>query len=60
MPTVERAPGRPRDPFFDNAKYLAIVLVAIGHSWEPLRSGSRSVTALYTLVYAVHMLKRSS
>ena len=54
----ERAVGpsaRPRDPFFDNAKYLAIVLVAIGHSWEPLRSGSRSVTALYTLVYAVHM-----
>ncbi|MDV9173643.1 acyltransferase family protein [Streptomyces sp. W16] len=54
----ERAVGpsaKPRDPFFDNAKYLAIVLVAIGHSWEPLRSGSRGVTALYTLVYAVHM-----
>ena len=51
----ERTPGKQRDPFFDNAKYLAIVLVAIGHSWEPLRSGSRSVTALYTLVYAVHM-----
>ena len=52
---AERAPGKQRDPFFDNAKYLAIVLVAIGHSWEPLRSSSRSVTALYTLVYAVHM-----
>lgn len=51
----ERVPGKQRDPFFDNAKYLAIVLVAIGHSWEPLRSSSRSVTALYTLVYAVHM-----
>ncbi|MFJ9244521.1 acyltransferase family protein [Streptomyces sp. NPDC101776] len=52
---AEPAPVKQRDPFFDNAKYLAIVLVAIGHSWEPLRSGSRSVTALYTLVYAVHM-----
>ncbi len=28
-------PGKERDPFFDNAKYLAIALVAIGHSWSP-------------------------
>lgn len=55
VPSAERTRGKQRDPFFDNAKYLAIVLVAIGHSWEPLRSGSRSVTALYTLVYAVHI-----
>ncbi|MEU5595188.1 acyltransferase family protein [Streptomyces sp. NPDC020298] len=44
-----------RDAFFDNAKYLAIVLVAMGHAWEPLRSGSRAVTALYMVVYAFHM-----
>ncbi|MBR8639233.1 acyltransferase family protein [Streptomyces tuirus] len=48
-------PVRPRDAFFDNAKYLAIVLVAVGHAWEPLRPGSRAVTALYMLVYAFHM-----
>ncbi|KUN20190.1 hypothetical protein AQJ23_35050 [Streptomyces antibioticus] len=51
-------PGRPaedRDAFFDNAKYLAIVLVATGHAWEPLRDGSRTVSALYMLVYAFHM-----
>ncbi|WP_322656318.1 acyltransferase family protein [Streptomyces justiciae] len=51
-------PGRPaedRDAFFDNAKYLAIVLVASGHAWEPLRDGSRTVSALYMLVYAFHM-----
>ncbi|WP_307839389.1 acyltransferase family protein [Streptomyces sp. MBT97] len=51
-------PGDPapdRDAFFDNAKYLAILLVAVGHAWEPLREGSRTVTALYTLVYAFHM-----
>jgi fucose 4-O-acetylase-like acetyltransferase len=29
--------------------------VAAGHAWEPLREGSRSITALYTLVYAFHM-----
>ncbi|WP_369166864.1 acyltransferase family protein [Streptomyces sp. R28] len=49
-----RRPGQ-RDPFLDNAKYLAIVLVAVGHAWEPLREGSRAVTALYLLVYAFHM-----
>ncbi|MFJ5265207.1 acyltransferase family protein [Streptomyces sp. NPDC088387] len=47
--------AKPRDAFFDNAKYLAIVLVAMGHAWEPLRSESRTVTALYMLVYAFHM-----
>ncbi|WP_344259339.1 acyltransferase family protein [Streptomyces sodiiphilus] len=46
---------RPRDPFFDNAKYLAIVLVAIGHAWTPLRSDSRAADGLYMFVYAFHM-----
>ncbi|MEU6356411.1 acyltransferase family protein [Streptomyces sp. NPDC047072] len=50
----QRVPGE-RDALFDNAKYLAIVLVAIGHAWEPLRDGSRTVSALYLLVYAFHM-----
>ncbi|MEU9359191.1 acyltransferase family protein [Streptomyces sp. NPDC048301] len=50
------APRRPgRDPFFDNAKYLAIVLVAMGHSWEPLPGSGRVVETLYTFVYTFHM-----
>ena len=48
-------PSRQRDAFFDNAKYLAIVLVAVGHAWEPLRGDSRAVTAVYMAVYAFHM-----
>ncbi|ANS70277.1 hypothetical protein SLINC_8053 [Streptomyces lincolnensis] len=44
-----------RDAFFDNAKYLAIVLVVVAHAWEPLRGGSRAVTAAYMVVYAFHM-----
>ncbi|WP_245996456.1 acyltransferase family protein [Streptomyces armeniacus] len=44
-----------RDPFFDNAKYLAIVLVACAHSWEPFRNDSRAATALYMFVYTFHM-----
>src|SRR4051794_18927317 len=34
--------GGARNAFFDNAKYLAIVLVAMGHAWEPLTDGSRA------------------
>ncbi|MBH1933089.1 acyltransferase family protein [Streptomyces sp. AV19] len=50
-------PGVPkaRDPFFDNAKYLAIVLVVLGHAWEPLTHSSRAATALYLTVYTFHM-----
>ncbi|WP_207957623.1 acyltransferase family protein [Streptomyces sp. YIM 98790] len=51
--TGERPAGR--DPFFDNAKYLAILLVGLGHSWGPLLDGSRSAAALYMFVYTFHM-----
>jgi fucose 4-O-acetylase-like acetyltransferase len=44
-----------RDAFFDNAKYLAIVLVAIGHSWEPLKTHSRILQGAYDVVYTFHM-----
>ncbi|MFF3753141.1 acyltransferase family protein [Streptomyces sp. NPDC002018] len=47
--------AKSRDAFFDNAKYLAIVLVAVAHAWEPLRSGSRAVSAVYIVVYTFHM-----
>lgn len=49
------AAGSGRNAFFDNAKYLAIVLVAMGHSWEPLTGQSRTAGALYMTVYAFHM-----
>ncbi|MBJ6638686.1 acyltransferase family protein [Streptomyces sp. DHE7-1] len=48
-------PGKQRDSFFDNAKYLAIVLVAMGHAWEPLKGDSRILEGLYTVVYTFHM-----
>ncbi|MEU8570241.1 acyltransferase family protein [Streptomyces pathocidini] len=47
--------SKQRDAFFDNAKYLAIVLVAMGHSWEPLTDDSRAAEALYMVVYSFHM-----
>lgn len=55
---LRRWPGARRDQaagrVFDNAKYLAIVMVAMGHAWEPLRDGSRTVTAFHLSVYAFH------
>ncbi|MEU5092415.1 acyltransferase family protein [Streptomyces sp. NPDC021356] len=47
--------GKQRDPFFDNAKYLAIVLVALGHSWAPVMSGNRFLEGAYNVVYVFHM-----
>ncbi|MFG2191637.1 acyltransferase family protein [Streptomyces sp. NPDC048639] len=56
-PDTSQRPGtaKQRDAFFDNAKYLAIVLVACGHAWEPLTDGSRAAEALYMVVYGFHM-----
>jgi fucose 4-O-acetylase-like acetyltransferase len=52
---VKKKPADQRDPFLDNAKYLTIVLVAIGHVWDPLRDDSRMAGALYFVLYAFHM-----
>ncbi|RVX47706.1 fucose 4-O-acetylase-like acetyltransferase [Nonomuraea polychroma] len=43
-----------RDPFFDNAKYLAIVLVVCGHLIEDQRDAPIA-HALYFYVYVFHM-----
>jgi fucose 4-O-acetylase-like acetyltransferase len=48
------AGGAARDPFFDNAKYLAILLVVCGHLVEDLRD-VEAVHALYFFVYIFHM-----
>ncbi|MFJ1841772.1 MULTISPECIES: acyltransferase family protein [unclassified Streptomyces] len=49
------APAKRRDAYFDNAKYLAIVLVAVAHAWEPVMDGSRTTRALYMVAYTFHM-----
>ncbi|MCZ4510790.1 acyltransferase family protein [Streptomyces sp. ActVer] len=48
-------PAKQRDAYFDNAKYLAVVFVAMGHAWEPLTDQSRAAEALYMVVYSFHM-----
>ncbi|MFE0106721.1 acyltransferase family protein [Streptomyces sp. NPDC059009] len=57
-PTTTGTPAersQARDPFFDNAKFLLIVLVVAGHSWSPLQAQIPAVKAAYTVVYLFHM-----
>ncbi|WP_329262762.1 acyltransferase family protein [Actinoallomurus sp. NBC_01490] len=47
-----------RDPYFDNAKFLAVALVVVGHAWEPLRGaavGGRVLGAGQSFIYAFHL-----
>ncbi|MFE7747818.1 acyltransferase family protein [Streptomyces sp. NPDC057428] len=53
--TATPVPAKRRDAYFDNVKYLAIVLVAVAHAWEPVMDGSRTTRALYMVVYTFHM-----
>ncbi|WP_236240696.1 acyltransferase family protein [Streptomyces sp. CC228A] len=55
MPHPPHEKQKHRNAFFDNAKYLAIVLVAVAHAWEPVMEGSRTTRALYMVVYTFHM-----
>ncbi|QES44331.1 hypothetical protein DEJ49_28005 [Streptomyces venezuelae] len=57
-PRTQNAAGGPdltRDPFFDNAKFLLIVLVALGHSWEQIVYGTHALQSVHTLIYTFHM-----
>ncbi|WP_344838354.1 acyltransferase family protein [Actinocorallia longicatena] len=54
MPTPPK-PAKVRDPFFDNAKFLAILLVVAGHTIVGLRSKVPAADAAYIYVYLFHM-----
>lgn len=49
------APAKTRLPFWDNARFAAIVLVVFGHAIQRLTYDSDAAEALYLLVYAFHM-----
>ncbi|MQA78348.1 MAG: acyltransferase family protein [Streptosporangiales bacterium] len=59
---ADRAPRTARDPLLDNAKFLAIALVVIGHAIEltigDMRTGDGAVPlarAAYVTIYSFHM-----
>lgn len=52
---VQPPAPKTRDPFFDNAKFLAILLVVVGHTIVGLRGTVETAEALYFFIYAFHM-----
>lgn len=53
-PAAPPKPARPRDAFFDNAKFFTAVLVVVGHFWSQF-GDSRAAHAAYVVLYAFHM-----
>ena len=52
--TVQPRPKR-RVPYWDNAKWLAMVLVVVGHTIQPLALESDVALVPYLVIYAFHM-----
>jgi len=53
-PTARATAPDGRVAYLDNAKFLAIVLVVVGHAWTDLR-GHPAIDAAYTFVYLFHI-----
>src|SRR5699024_490346 len=47
--------GKKRDPFFDNAKFLLMILVVFGHLIQPFISNEQWSHDLYYSVFSFHM-----
>ncbi|MEW9034109.1 MAG: hypothetical protein AB2404_15535, partial [Planifilum fimeticola] len=54
-PQTTQKTQKARDPFFDNAKFVLITLVVIGHAYTNLRHDSEIVKTAYLLIYSFHM-----
>lgn len=48
-------PAKPRMAYWDNAKWVAIALVVVGHTVQPLVTTNDAAQAPYLLIYAFHM-----
>ena len=49
------APRKTRTPFWDNARFAAIILVVAGHAIQRLTYDSDAAYAVYLAIYAFHM-----
>ncbi|MCW2917566.1 MAG: Fucose 4-O-acetylase [Actinomycetia bacterium] len=52
---TDTASVKQRNAYFDNAKFLAIVLVVLGHVWGQFYKHDELIRAAYSFVYAFHM-----
>jgi fucose 4-O-acetylase-like acetyltransferase len=48
-------PTSKRVPFWDNARFVSVTLVVIGHGIQRLTSDSNNALVLYLFIYAFHM-----
>ena len=46
---------RQRDPYFDNAKFILIVLVVLGHFFTSYAFHNEMIGAIYKTIYSFHM-----
>jgi len=53
--TAPDTAARPRVPFWDNARFVSVTLVVIGHAIQRLTSDSNNALVLYLFIYAFHM-----
>ena len=54
MTTVQPA-AKKRVPFWDNARFVAVTLVVIGHGIQRLTGDSDNALIVYLFIYAFHM-----
>jgi len=55
-PTAAKTPGaKVRVPFWDNARFLCVTLVVIGHGVQRLTADSDNALIVYLFIYAFHM-----
>ena len=52
--SIEVATGK-RVPFWDNARFVSVTLVVVGHGIQRLTSDSNNALVLYLFIYAFHM-----
>ncbi len=53
--TGEQPAARPRVPVWDNARFLTVMLVVVGHGIQRLTADSNNALILYLFIYAFHM-----
>ena len=54
-PTIPATGTRKRVPLWDNARFLAVTLVVIGHSIQRMTGASDNAYIIYLLIYSFHM-----
>ena len=54
-PTAAEGKKRVRVPFWDNARFLCVMLVVIGHGIQRQTIDSDNALAVYLVLYAFHM-----